>query len=637
MRMPQPATGPGASGDSAADSTGGSGAAVGDVPLAADPPPVTSPASHNGSANHVSADHAPADSAAVDSAAVDSAATNGARAADTLADHAPADSAAANGARADRSLANGAWTGRTAGGQQPRRRVAVLAAVGLGMVRRHWLASALLTAGLVLRVLVQMAYHPAIIYIDSLKYLYDAWPGSDPVAYKIPLKMILAVGDLGTVTLIQHLLGLAIAVTIYVVMMRRGAPRWLGALAIAPVLFDGYQLQAEHMIMPDVWFEAMIVAGLAVLLWNPKPNLLMLIIGSALLGGSTGMRQAGEILIVPALIFAVALGGGWRKIAVNAASVAVAFILAVGLYMSAAAELTGHFRISESSSSLTYGRMAAVANCATLRLGLYEKPLCPTPAQQALGPDWLDHDTHSPLKAYRTNYELEGAPDGSFNKLVSHFNRAVEFHQPTLVISGILHDGVKLFAVTRVTSRGDTPIWRWRFQTSYQTFAPYVFIKNNSIMLSLPQGLSVLGLPQAPKVEMLNPAYGGAPEVDKPIAAFLRGYQLHGGYTPGPLLLLFTLTGLAGSLLIFARRRLTPVRQQLVMACLLFFSTAAAVLAISDAFEFTWRYQLPALVTLPPAGALGIGVLIAFARRSRRPASADTVSERAPELAAPAK
>jgi len=31
---------------------------------------------------------------------------------------------------------------------------------------------------------------------------------------------------------------------------------------------------------------------------------------------------------------------------------------------------------------------------------------------------------------------------------------------------------------------------------------------------------------------------------------------------------------------------------------------------VSDAFEFSWRYQLPALVTLAPAGALGIGVII---------------------------
>jgi hypothetical protein len=602
--MPQPATGPTPSGDAAADTTGASGAGRGDTPLAADAPSVISAAS---------------------STAASAASSNGS------ASHRSADGAPPAGPAAGRKTSRHTLTGR-------RPSFAALAALSIGAIRRHWLASALVAAGLALRVLVEMAYHPAIVYIDSLKYLYGRWPGSDPVAYKIPLRMILTVGDLGTVTVIQHLLGLATAVAIYVVMIRRGLPRWLGALAMAPVLLDGYQLQTEQMIMPDVWFEALIVAGLAVLLWDPKPRMRMLLIGTAILGVSTGMRQAGEILIVPALIFAVALGGGWRKILASAAVVTVAFIGAVGLYMSASAELTGHFYISESDNSLTYGRMAAVANCATLQIPSYARPLCPTKAQQAEGADWLDHNVGSPLKIYETNYGLLGSPDGSFISLIKTFNKAVEHQQPTRVLSAIARDSVKLFALTRTTSPGDTPIWRWQFQTHFPVYPPYVEVKNGLIVVSLAQsGLSpVTDQPLGPALEPLKSAYGGAPQVDVPIAAFLRHYQRGGGYTPGPLLALCVLAGLIGSAAVFARRRLTPARSQLVLACLLFFSAAITVLAISDAFEFTWRYQLPALVTLPPAGALGIGVLIAFARKSRRPASADTVSERAPELATPA-
>ena len=36
------------------------------------------------------------------------------------------------------------------------------------VVRRHWLVTALLAAGLVLRVLALAAYHPALIYVDTL-------------------------------------------------------------------------------------------------------------------------------------------------------------------------------------------------------------------------------------------------------------------------------------------------------------------------------------------------------------------------------------------------------------------------------------------------------------------------------------
>ena len=50
------------------------------------------------------------------------------------------------------------------------------------------------------------------------------------------------------------------AVVLYLLLVRRGVPRWLSALAAAPVLLDAYQVQIEQTIMPDVWFEALILA-----------------------------------------------------------------------------------------------------------------------------------------------------------------------------------------------------------------------------------------------------------------------------------------------------------------------------------------------------------------------------------------
>ena len=46
------------------------------------------------------------------------------------------------------------------------------------------------------------------------------------------------------------------------------------------------------------------------------------------------------------------------------------------------------------------------------------------------------------------------------------------------------------------------------------------------------------------------------------------------------------------------------------------------ILLISDFTEFSWRYQLPALVTLPPAGVLGVSVLVAQFRDRRQGRSA---------------
>ena len=56
---------------------------------------------------------------------------------------------------------------------------------------------------------------------------------------------------------------------------------------------------------------------------------------------------------------------------------------------------------------------------------------------------------------------------------------------------------------------------------------------------------------------------------------------------------------------------------------------------MSDAFQFSWRYQLPALITLPPAGALGLTVAASYLRAKGH---ADGSAERAEaaELASPA-
>jgi hypothetical protein len=43
---------------------------------------------------------------------------------------------------------------------------------------------------------------------------------------------------------------------------------------------------------------------------------------------------------------------------------------------------------------------------------------------------------------------------------------------------------------------------------------------------------------------------------------------------------------------------------------LLFLTSGAALMLVSDMFEFSWRYQLPALVTLVPAGALGMSIIV---------------------------
>jgi len=477
--------------------------------------------------------------------------------------------------------------------RQARRGPATRWQAAAAALRRHWLAAALLLAGLVLRVLVQLAYRPALFYIDSARYLYNAG-GMDPVGYKGPLRAILFLANFDAVAAVQHLLGLAMAVLLYLVLLRRGVPRWLAALAIAPVLLDAYQLQIEQMVMPDVWFEAMIVAGLAILLWpRGQAGWRRVLVAGLVLGGAATVAQVAEALLVPAVIYLLAAGGrwrrgGWRQAVRRPALLCGAFVAPIVAYSIVSYLVSGAFSPSHTGFTSFYGRIAAAADCSTLRLPADERAICPTPAQQAQGPDWLEFARTSPIRPFYQNL-----PRDQVDRLISNFNDQVLSQQPERVLGAYLSDLVRPFALTRDGTLGVTPISRWQFQLRFPYNPPH------ESMAFVHTAVSRFG--------------GGDPAVWHPVAAFLRGYQLHGGYTPGPLLGLCVLAGLAGSLARLRRPTDSAIRQ-LSLACLLFFLSGVAVLLASNLYEFSWRYQLPALVTLVPAGALGITAIIRVLR-----------------------
>ena len=153
----------------------------------------------------------------------------------------------------------------------------------------------------------------------------------DPLGYRVLLKPVLLVGNLDMVTAVQHLLGLAMAVALYILLLRRGVPRALAALATAPVLLDAYQIQMEQSIMSDVLFEALIVAGLVLLLWERAPRTWMVAAESAL-GSCATVREIGQILILPAALYLLVAVRGWRLRLRQAAVLCAAFLLPILAY-----------------------------------------------------------------------------------------------------------------------------------------------------------------------------------------------------------------------------------------------------------------------------------------------------------------
>ena len=127
---------------------------------------------------------------------------------------------------------------------------------------------------------------------------------------------------------------------------------------------------------------------------------------------------------------------------------------------------------------------------------------------------------------------------------------------------------------------GELPVERWRFQTTFPLYFMYI------------------------SLSIFHHWEGHPPTINHPLAHALRDYQLYGGFTPGPVLLACVVLALAAGLGVGRARR---SGQQL--ACLLWLAAGLGLLLAADLYQFSWRYQLPALVTIPPAAALALSAL----------------------------
>jgi len=274
---------------------------------------------------------------------------------------------------------------------------------------------------------------------------------------------------------------------------------------------------------------------------------------------------------------------GWRHRAGRAALAAGCFVLPVLGYLTGTLLVTGHFGMADNGPSPQYGRAAAAADCAALKVPADQRALCPSPAQTLAlgGVDGLLHNPRSP------GHTVPVPPGLTRDEFLDRFAAAVFRQQPLRVAASAVSDSVRLFAPVRADDPLVTPIARWQFQDSYPTY---------------PRRYSMAFFTRLARAHG-----GGDPVAVQPAASWLRAYQLGGGYTPGLLYAALLVAGVLGAV----RRR-----TELATPCLLVTAAAVVLLVSSDAFEFSWRYQLPAVVLLPLAGALGITALVR-GRRSR--------------------
>jgi hypothetical protein len=482
-------------------------------------------------------------------------------------------------------LAGGA--GRPGGGSPIRTGDVPRAPAVRAFLRQHWLLTVLVTAGLVLRVLATVAYRPALIYIDSvaayLGPLRSLDPsGPDPLGYDfVMLRPLLALGNLTTVVAVQHLLGVGMAITAYALLVRKGAVRWLAALATVPILLDAYQVQIEHNIMSDSLFQALLVAGFAALAWRGRPGWRTAAVAGLLLGTATLVRLVGEPTILAALLYVLLAGADWRRRLTLATAVSAAFAAPLFAYAVYYHHWTGTYALTHDSGRNLYGRVAPFADCRHLTLPSYEQTLCPlVPPDYRPGPEYWKNDETSPV------FHFTPPPGKTTDEVLRDFSLRIVKHQPVEFAAAVLGDASNVLTWQRLDANPEAPVERWRFQTVFPTFPSLVTLD---------------------VINQLGQQYGGGPAlVVVPVASALRAYQLSVGYTPGPLLGGAVLVAVAAAAGLGRRARRSPLRP--VVA--LYLAGGLLVLLFADTFEFSWRYQLPALALLPVAGALGLTALV---------------------------
>ena len=270
------------------------------------------------------------------------------------------------------------------------------------LIREHRALVILIIAASVVRLMIMVAYRPALWYHgDSGSYILLAQNTLRPqatfaVGYSAFLKILQPTGTLISVVAVQHLLGLLIAVAIYALLRHRGVRRWLACLAAVPILFDALQLVLEHAILVETLAVSLMVAAFMLLLWPRSPGTVASFIAGCLLIGAWVVRPPLLPVIVAVGVYLAVRRVGWRPF--------IAFVLAAGVPYATVQVAIGEYATPYTANYVSfYARVAGFAKCDQLTLTEAERAICPSAAVSGHEPGWYIWTEESPGFPYRMN------------------------------------------------------------------------------------------------------------------------------------------------------------------------------------------------------------------------------------------
>ncbi len=447
---------------------------------------------------------------------------------------------------------------------------------GLGRVRSlaagvwsdHRLFILVLAPAVLLRVDAELGYRWQSWFNDSFEYLAHTISFSlDPTrvsGYSIWLRILEPFHSYALITILQHLEGLAVGVMVYALARHRfGAKAWIATLAAVPVLYDGFEIQLEHLIMADVPFLFIIMLATTLLLWNPSgPSTRMCAFIGLLLGVGAVLRSIGLPLLAVFGVYMIIRRIGWRKVAATIAVCLVPVFGYAGLFYLE----HGQFAMSDATGVFLYSRVMTFAECSVIHPPKDELELCTTvpPAQRPIAQAYI-WTPPTPLD-YFPSPKFTPVP----NQLGEDFAiRAIEA-QPLGYAKAVLHDTLMAFGWKRIVfpqaatydeylfGKHSLPIPDWDRVNlgKYQTYASF-YVQGN------------------PLTDVVNP-----------YATIIRVYQEY-VWLPGTIYCLILLAGAGG--IVMAWRRLGGE------ALLPWTISFAMILIPAATAEFDYRYVLPAV------------------------------------------
>jgi hypothetical protein len=329
------------------------------------------------------------------------------------------------------------------------RRPAVVAPLAAA-ARRHTGLLVVLAVACLLRLLVAVAYRPALFVGDSWSYVTGAYTGSPvsalpdrPSGYPLFIDVVGSVwNSLALLTTVQHLLGLAVGVLVYVILLRLGSRRWLATAAAAIVLLDGFAIGLEQYVMPETLSALLLTGSAALALWRPR-EVSALAASGLLLAGAVTVRSS-ALFAVPVWLAYVA----WSARPARAAVAALFVIVPLLGYCAWYQGQTGTFGLTNSEGWFLYGRVGKFADCGDAAIPRGARRLCNrNERDRREGPIYHIWSKFSPpTRTFGYFGTLSRAEHDRVNRLLEQFAIAIIRDRPGTYAKTVAEDFFSFFA-----------------------------------------------------------------------------------------------------------------------------------------------------------------------------------------------